>query len=228
MKVYTLDTLEQSSQMDTYLKEAYIPAVHRAGIKDVGVFKTIEDRNEGPNIVVVLIPYKSLSQFEELPSLLDQDKEYLTAAKGFIEAPHNDAPYMRLESTLMKAFKAYPNYHVPDYSTPKADRVYELRSYQSATEKLHQRKVEMFDSGESDLFTELGFQPMFFAAVISGSVMPNLVYMTCHANEEAQGKNWDAFKVHPTWQKMKKMEKYKHTVSHIDKWLLYPAEYSDF
>ena len=178
--------------------------------KDIITGETIEGKNEGTNILVVFIPYQSLSQFEELPKLLDRDQEYLASAKDYIDAPHKEAPYVRLESTLMKAFNEHPNYRVPDFSTQKADRVYELRSYQSATEKLHKRKVEMFDSGESDLFVELGFQPMFFGAVISGPVMPNLIYMTCYANEKAQSEKWDAFKVHPTWQTMKKMEKYKN------------------
>jgi hypothetical protein len=228
MKVYSLDTIGPADQLDDYLKEAYIPAIHRAGIKNVGVFKTIRNKNENQHLIIVLIPYNSISQFEELTHLLEKDHEYNVKAKNFFEASHEQAPYLRMESILMRAFKGFPNYQIPDLNTEKRKRIYELRSYQSATEALHQRKVDMFDSGESDLFVELGFQPIFFGSVLFGSEMPNLMYMTCHADEETQKKNWNSFGVHPKWQEMKKMEKYKNTVSHIDKWMLYTAEYSDF
>lgn len=227
LKVYSLDTLNDTDVLDKYLSDAYLPALHRAGIEKVGVFKTIEGENDGQKMLVVFLPFKSLSEFENLPSLLEQDEAYLDAGKEYFDAAHNMPPYVRLESTLMKAFTETPIFHTPELTTNKSDRVYELRSYHSATEKLHKRKVEMFDSGESELFIELGFQPMFFGKVISGSVMPNLIYMTCHADADAQSENWSAFVSHPTWDKMKVMEKYANTVSHIDKWLLYPVEYSD-
>ena len=74
------------------------------------------------------------------------------------------------------------------------DRIYELRSYQSATEKLYQRKVAMFNEGEAEIFIRLGFQPVFFGEVLSGGDMPRLVYMTTHASSEAQEQNWNAFR----------------------------------
>jgi hypothetical protein len=227
LKVYSLDTLSNDDVLDNYLSEAYLPALHRAGIEKVGVFKTIEGRNNGQKLTVVFIPFQSLSQFENLPAVLEQDEEYLISGRDYIEAAHDMPPYMRIESTLLNAFSATPVFHVPELDTRKADRVYELRSYHSATEKLHKRKVEMFNSGESDLFIELGFQPVFFGEVISGAHMPNLIYLTCHANEESQPENWKSFGKHPVWNEMKMEEKYKNTVSHIDKWMLYPAEYSD-
>ena len=85
----------------------------------------------------------------------------------------------------------------------------------------------MFDEGESELFIQLGFEPMFFASVIAGADMPNLMYMTCHENEEAQAANWASFRDHPEWKRMKVLDEYQNTVSQSDKWMLYPAAYSD-
>jgi hypothetical protein len=227
VKVYTLDSVDQGGVLNNYLKEAYLPAMHRAGINEIGVFRTIDGRNGDQNLFVVFIPYESVSQFEALPSILEQDESYLEAGKEYFETAYDEAPYLRMESSLMRAFKETPKFHIPELKSKKSDRVYELRSYQSATEKLHKRKVEMFNSGESQLFIDLGFQPMFFGEVISGAVMPNLMYMTCHADEATQAENWKAFGQHPIWNEMKVMEKYQNTVSHIDKWLVYPVEYSD-
>ena len=66
---------------------------------------------------------------------------------------------------------------------------------------------------------------LFFGEVSSGSEMPNLIYMTTHANKAAQDKNWDAFRTSPVWDKMKNDPQYANTVSHIDKYLLYPTDY---
>lgn len=227
MRIYTIENETQEAAMDQYLEKAYIPALKRAGIEDVGVFKTIEGKNEGQHLIVVFLPFQSMKAFEKLPGKLEKDSEFHSAAKEFREAPYDKPPYQRLETTLMSAFSATPEYHRPALSTPKSDRVYELRNYQSATEELHRRKVKMFNEGESELFIQLGFEPMFFSRVIAGADMPNLIYMTCHENEEAQASNWDSFRDAPEWNRMKVLDEYQHTVSHIDKWLLYPAEYSD-
>lgn len=228
LKIFTLENSAQEMQMDSYLEKALIPALHKVGIDKVGVFKTIEGKNDGQKLIVLFVPLNSISQFNEIQKNIDELKTYQEAAKDYINAPYDNPPYQRFESILLESFSGYPKNQIPKLNSEKSDRVYELRSYESATEKIHKQKVKMFNSGEIDVFTDLGFQPMFFARVISGSHMPNLMYMTCHENEEAQASNWKAFGEHPTWMKLKGMEEYKNTVSHIDKLLLYPAEYSDY
>lgn len=227
-KIYTLETEEQEARMDQFLKKAYLPALHRAGIEKVGVFKPIDKPEDDMNYLMVFIPLQNMHQVEELGKQLSEDKVYQKEGKDYIQAPYDQAPYQRIESILLKAFEAMPEYGVPEFDTPRSERVYELRSYESATEQLHERKVEMFNKGESELFINLGFQPIFFGDVISGADMPNLMYLTTHANVEAQEKNWNAFRVHPDWLRMKAMERYLNTVSNSTKYYLYPTDYSDF
>ena len=227
LKIYTLESEEQEARMDNYLEKALVPALHETGIKKVGVFKSIEGKNDSSKLIVVFIPLKSVSQLTDIDEMLNRNKQYLSAGKDYIDAPFDHAPYERFESVLLKAFSSYPAFRVPEYDSKNSDRVYELRSYESATEKIHKQKVKMFNSGETDIFVELGFQPVFFGEVISGSHMPNLMYMTCHENESEQAENWKAFGKHPKWQELKAMDEYANTVSHIDKFFLYPAEYSD-
>ena len=83
------------------------------------------------------------------------------------------------------------------------------------------------EAGEINLFLNLGFQPVFFGEVISGAAMPNLMYMTTFSSSASRAEHWDAFRNSPEWTVMKEIEKYKNTVSHIDKYLLQPTDYSD-
>lgn len=229
MKIYSIENETQEARMDAYLENAFIPACHRAGIPAVGVFKPIRGNDNQDRMIVVWIPFKSAGAFAELPGKLDRDKKYLEEGRDYIEAPHDNPPYARIESILMRSFKGMPEFSLPDHSVPPAERIYELRSYQGATERIYERKVEMFnDAGEIDLFVKLGFQPVFFGEVISGPDMPNLMYMTTFAGEEAQDELWNSFRVSDEWQVMKTLERYRNTVSHIDKFLLHPTAYSDF
>jgi len=228
LKIYTLETEGQEARMDRFLEKAYLPALHRAGIKEVGVFKPIEKPADEMNYMMVFIPLQNLHQVEKLGEKLSADMVYQEEGRDYIQAAHDQPPYARIESILLKAFEATPEYGVPEFETPRSGRVYELRSYEGATEQLYERKVEMFNKGESELFINLGFQPIFFGEVISGAHMPNLMYLTTHATSEAQEKNWDAFRIHPDWLKMKEIERYLNTVSGSTKYLMYPTAYSDF
>ena len=67
-KIYSIEDAQQEQRMDQYLENAYLPALKRAGIPSVGVFKPIEgDANQGKKIFV-MVPFKSLEQFEKLPT----------------------------------------------------------------------------------------------------------------------------------------------------------------
>lgn len=228
MTKYHFSNTEQEALIDNYLKEAYLPAVHNTGINNIGVFKTIEGRNGDQKMVLVLVPFKSLKEFDKTRSNIKTDELTHNSAVLFNEANHDQPPFDRIENVLMTAFSSTPVIKIPEFDTPKKDRVYELRSYESSTPHLHKQKVKMFNTGESELFINLGFQPVFFASVFVGANMPNLVYLTCHADEEAQQKNWQKFRESEEWTNMKAIEEFKNTVSKSTKWYLYPAEYSDY
>ncbi len=228
LKIYNYDTEEQEALLNVYLENALLPAFHRNGIKNVGVFKPIAGLNERENFLMVLTPFLSLSQFEDFPGLLKNDTEYQQSAKDYINAPHDAPPYTRMESMILRSFSATPKLVLPELNTPRSERVYELRSYEAATEKLYDLKVEMFNEGESALFQDLKFNPVFFGEVLSSAYMPHLIYMTAHADTTAQKKNWENFGIHPEWDRMKNLERYQNTVSNITKYLLYPTDYSDY
>ncbi|HDZ15452.1 hypothetical protein LCGC14_0670760 [marine sediment metagenome] len=229
LKTYTLQNQQQDSLMDAYLENAYLPALKRTGIENVGVFKYRPDNFLTANKIFVLIPFSSLEQFETLESTLAQDKTYISAGASYIDAKYDEPPYERITSTLMKAFTEMPQMEPSTVEGSRKDRVYELRSYESSTEAIYENKVDMFNAGgEVELFESLGFNAVFYAEVLSGDRMPNLMYMTTFKNMEERDAHWEAFGTAEKWVKLKSEPKYQNNVSTADKLLLYPTEYSDY
>ena len=228
IKVYSIKDKDQEARVESYLKDAYLPAMHRAGVKKIGVFKPIASDPAAGTKIFVFIPLKKLGDFEELEEKLETDKKYQTKGAEYINSKYDNPPYERLESILIKAFAEMPNFEVPNYKTPVTEQIFELRSYEGATEKIWKKKVEMFnEGGEVALFKKLKFNAVFYGEVLSGSAMPNLMYMTTFSDMKSHDEHWAAFGSHPNWKKLKGMEEYKNTVSHIDKYLMHPTEYSD-
>ncbi|SEG42835.1 NIPSNAP family protein [Flavobacterium urumqiense] len=229
LKTYVLNSEQQVQTTDKYLKEAYLPALKKLGIKNIGVFKLKPNATDTLKKIIVLIPFKSLSQFLALEEKLAKDKTYLATGAQYLNATYKQAPYSRIESVLLKAFADHPILTIPVLNSPRANRVYELRSYESATEAIYSNKVDMFKAGgEIKLFDRLAFNPAFYGEVISGAKMPNLMYMTTFANQESRDAHWKAFSDSPEWKELIALEKYKNNISHMDITFLYPTDYSDY
>jgi hypothetical protein len=229
IQVYRLKDKAQEVRVDNYLKMAYIPALHRAGIKNVGVFKPIPSDTVSGKQVIVWIPLTALDQLDKLQATLSNDVAYQTAGADVLNAPFDNLPFQRKESILLKAFPDAPTYFIPKHKTKPSERIYELRSYEGPTENLFRQKAKMFnEGGEIKLFKSLEFNAVFYAEVISGNTMPNLMYLTTFADMAAHDAHWAAFGSHPEWKKLSSLDEYKHTVSKTVKILLSPTDYSDF
>ncbi|GGW43075.1 hypothetical protein GCM10007383_29570 [Arenibacter certesii] len=229
LKTYLLATEEQENRTDTYLSEALLPALKKMKIKNVGVFKprTIDSLN--PRSIKILIPLKTLTQLETLESDLLKDKVYMATAKDFLDASYKNPPYSRAESIILKAFIDMPKMKPSPLTGPRKDRVYELRSYESATEAKYINKVAMFNQGgEVTLFDDLGFNAVFYGEVLSGANMPNLMYMTTFENKASRDAHWKSFADSPVWNKLKADPVYQNNVSKNDTRFYYPTEYSDY
>ena len=225
LKIYHLDSKIEEERMDRFLRDAYLPALRKAGIEHIGVFKPIAG-DSSEQLIYVFIPSRSLERLLSLDQVLTSDKEYLKNGTDYIDAPHNDPPYARIESILLKAFKGMPAPALPQLSSPKRERVYELRSYESATEKIAQNKIDMFNEGEIDIFTKLNFNAVFYGKVISGSHMPNLMYLTTFNNQADRDSHWSAFG--PLYKPLSELPEHKDTQTKNFKYFLYPTDYSDY
>jgi hypothetical protein len=218
IKTYKLKDKTQEALVDAFLKNAYLPALHQAGIKTVGVFKPLETDTTFGKRIVVLIPYNSLDQFAKTPDVLNADKQFNLNGKEYLDAVYTNPPYDRMESVLLRAFPGMVKMEVPALTNARAERIYELRSYEGPTEKIYRNKVQMFNLGDE----------VFYADVISGNRMPNLMYMTTFANQTSHDEHWKSFVDDPYWKKLSAMPEYQHNVSKINIYLLRPTEYSDY
>jgi hypothetical protein len=228
LKIYHYNNQGQETRLEQYLQQAYIPAIHRAGIKHVGIFKPVTQQDTDGRIYV-FTPFPSLDKLAGIEQLLQNDAKYLADGKDYIDADYKNPPYNRIESIILQAFPGMPSTTVPNLTAAKADRVYELRSYESATEKYNANKIRMFNTGdEIGLFKRLNFNAVFYSEVISGSRMPNLMYMTAFNDQTDRDKHWDTFGSDPQWKTLIAKDEYKNNVSHADMIFLHPTEYSDF
>ncbi|MBP9924482.1 MAG: NIPSNAP family protein [Cyclobacteriaceae bacterium] len=228
LRIYQFKTSEQQTRTENYLEKALLPALHRAGIKNVGVFKPLETDSTFGKRLYVLIPFRSLDQLSSQAGNLLKDKTYLTSGKDYLEATFDNPPYDRIQTIILNAFSGMPQLAIPNLKTPASERVYELRSYEGYTEKIYRNKVDMFNAGdEIGLFNRLGFNAVFYAEVLSGARMPNLMYMTTFENQASRDAHWKAFVDDPQWKKLSAMPEYQKNVSHIDISFLRPTQYSD-
>ena len=229
LTVYHYNSTAQETDLNNYLKNALLPALHRYGYKNIGVFRLIANDTAVVKTMYVYLPIKNLQAHLTIADKLTKDSSYQKAGAAYINALYTDAAYTRMEVILLKAFSLAPQMKLPKLTAAKNERVYELRSYESATEKIFANKVYMFnEGGEIDLFKRLNFNAVFYGEVIAGSHMPNLMYMTSFENKKDRDAHWKNFVDSPEWKKLSTLPEYQNNVSHIDIMLLQPMEYSDF
>ncbi len=221
---YVLRTGGQPRRLLDFLQNAAIPALNRLGITPVGVFETVL----GPAApgVFVLTPLASADTFVGLEQALVDDAAFMGAAEPYLNATAADPAYVRQELSLLRAFPNVPRLELPAATAAKGPRLFELRVYESPSERAHGKKVEMFvRMGEVDIFRRVGLTPVFFARTIIGDRMPNLTYMLVHDNMAAREKSWDAFRSDPAWKTLAATPGYADAeiLSNITTWLLRPA-----
>lgn len=224
LKIYHLKDENQRGRLETYLKQAYLPALHRAGIGKVGIFKAA---GEADSLIYVLIPFKSAKQFLSLPKKMTKDKIYATAGDDYLNTSFDNPVYKNFESILMESITGMPLLQVPTLKADAAERIYELRRYEAASEKLHDNKISQFNNGELDIFKRLGFNTVFCGKVTAGSKLPSLIYMTSFENKAERDAHWKAFSADADWKKLNAQAEYAHNFLRADIYLLHPAAYSE-
>ena len=89
--------------------------------------------------------------------------------------------------------------------------------------------MELFnEGGEIPLFARLGINAVFYAEVISGPSMPNLMYMTSFENMASRDEHWKSFSNDPEWKKLSSMKEYEKTVSKNTITFLKATSYSEY
>jgi len=223
LKTYHLKDKSQRDRLESYLKQTYLPALHRAGVGKVGVFTQVDI----DSLVFVLIPFKSLDQFSGMSETLTKDKQYVTDAQEFINTAFDQPVYSRFESALMQAFTTMPTIRPPKLQAGPSERIYELRDYEAATEKLGENKIHQFNNGELDIFDRLGFNTVFCGQVIAGKKMPDMMYITAFDSKAERDAHWKTFSSDPGWKALNAKPEYAHNFMRADIYLLHPTAYSE-
>ena len=105
--------------------------------------------------------------------------------------------------------------------------MFELRIYEAHNEDKAARKVAMFNDGEIDIMRDVKLGPVFFGETLVADDVPNLTYMLSADNDAAHKDLWKAFLAHPEWDRIKRLPKYKDTVSKITSIMLSPTSFSE-
>lgn len=221
LRQYSFDSKEQADAFHGPAGEIAIPAFNRAGISPVGVFVPVE----GFSPVYLLLRHATLESFATLKSKLLADQTFMQQGASFLNAEYTAPTYARIQSSLMVAFASMPKLETP---AKGADRVFQLRIYESPTLLAAQSKIKMFDEAEIDIFRRCGVSPVFFGETIAGAAMPNLTYMVGFDNTDVQAEAWNTFRTHPDWKELSSRPEYakKNLVSNITNVVLKPAAYS--
>ena len=222
LRRYSLQQGPQTALMEHYFAQALVPALGRMGLGPIGAFST----DIGPDTpsFFLLIPGSDLETLTGVDHRLAQDEEFLKAAGSFWNAPAATPSFLRVEASLHVAFAGWPRVTVPAAATSKGKRIFQLRTYESPSYGAHVRKVEMFHSGEFEIFKNAGFHPVFFGDTLVGSRQPSLTYMLTFADMAELGAQWDRFKNDPAWKKLSADPRfaYEAIVSNITNLVLSP------
>lgn len=224
LRLYHLRRGPMVARFDDYMREAAIPALNRLGVRPVGVF----DVATGPDnpTKYVLHTYPSLAVFLAAHQQLADDPKVRDAA--FTQAPPGAPPYIRVESSLMIAFPGMPRLEVPLQTAAGKPRVFELRIYESHSQRANRKKIEMFDTGETALFRRTGLTPVFFGETLVGTKLPNLTYLLVFDDLAAREANWRTFVSDLEWKKMSTTPGFTdpEIITNISNVLLRPTAYS--
>jgi hypothetical protein len=222
LRQFSVENEEQKKKVDSFLKDAAIPALNRMGIKPVGVFYPAE----GLSPVYVLLRHTSVESFLTMGARLAGDSDFLSQGADFINAPASAPAFKRMETSFMVAFEGMTQMQAPAL-TP--GRVFQLRTYESPSVKTNLKKIEMFnEAGEIKIFHEVGLTPVFFGQTLAGTKMPCLTYMLTFKSMDEEKAAWKRFGAHPDWKKLSKMPEYsdKEILCGITNLSLVAADYS--
>ncbi|MFP4502355.1 MAG: NIPSNAP family protein [Candidatus Hydrogenedentota bacterium] len=218
LRQYHLATEAQQARLDSFLEAAMVPALNRLGIEPVGVFHP----EEGFSPTFVLLRHPDMASAATLTNRLLADDAFLTAGADFLNTPADDPAYARMAVSLFKAFAGMPRLERPVTSE---GRVLQLRTYESPSVKTGQKKIEMFNIGEIDIFRASGLHPVFFGEALAGECMPNLTYMLAFKNQAERKANWKTFVNSDAWKELSSKPEYADDkiLSNITNIFLKPA-----
>lgn len=203
LRTYELFQSSSVKSFNQYFEKAFIPVLNKLGVKNIGVFKEVSESL--PRKFYLLIPYESFDKYQAVVASIASDSELISASKTY--NLHGKPMFNRYDTSLYKAFDGFPKILKP----AAGKGFFELRTYESFSQDAARRKVNMFNEGEIKIFDDVELGSVFFGEKIAGDRMPCLTYLLSFDSLEERNNNWDKFRVHPDWNRMKNDEAYKNS-----------------
>ena len=175
LRRYSLKSGPQLKLTESYFADTLIPTLARMSMGPIGAF-SITIGPETP-AYYLLIPGSSIEAQATLDLRLAQDEAFMKNAEPFWNATAAAPAFQRVEISLLAAFEGWPKLTPPPWSATNAKRIFQLRIYESPSNGEHVRKVEMFHSGEFEIFKAAGFHPVFFGDIRLARACP--ICITC-------------------------------------------------
>lgn len=216
-RIYTLTG--EATALDKFYEETLIPAYNRENIKVAGFapFKPEEKL-----LRYYLFIYPDMETYHKVKNNIRKDPEFRQKAQTFYDATAPSPVYSNFETYLCEAFDKIPVHRLPDPSRT----LFEIRLYWSPNEEANQRKVQMFNIDEIDLFDKVGINSVCYGDILAGPRMPALMYLTWYKDEPTRSEAWKKFGSHPDWKRMKDLPEYAHTATNNQSIFLSPLPYS--
>ena len=217
-----LQSGDQVSRMLSWLEKTALPLFQKHGFGPMGFFMM----NVGPFLPAVMgiVSYPSLTEMEAAWGRLDADPQ-LRAAVAELE---KDGPaYYREDTRLLRATPFSPPLKAAAAGEP-AHKIFELRIYESPTERQLGYLHDRFAGGEIDIFHKSGIHPVLYADTIFGPDRPNMAYLIPFDDLAQREKAWAAFGSSPDWQKIRdeSIRKGGEIVRNITNMIFSPTSFS--
>ncbi|MDR2967971.1 MAG: NIPSNAP family protein [Tannerellaceae bacterium] len=216
-RIYTLTG--EAAALDRFYEETLIPAYNRKKVK-VAAFAP---QKAGEKVMrYFLLIYPDIATYYDVKNEIWEDKTFRSKAQAFYDQTAPSPVYSNFETYLCEAFDKIPVHRTPDSNRT----LLELRIYWSPNEEANQRKMNMFNNEEIDLFDKVGINSVCYGEILAGPRMPAITYLTWYKDEPTRNEAWKKFGSHPDWQRMSKKPEYAHTATNNQSIFLLPLSFS--
>ncbi|MBZ5584716.1 MAG: NIPSNAP family protein [Acidobacteriia bacterium] len=213
---------ENQRQRTVAFLRAYAPLVKLAGAGPVAAFSSLIA--EDTPYLLAMTAFKGYADMEACQTKLHANPDYLKARAAWYSAGR---PYEREEVRLLAAFPGFPVMTPPPTEGRKASRVFEMRTYELESAAAVERKIKMFEVGETAIFVRAGMLPVFFGETVFGPNAPSVVYMLGFDDLAARESTGRISGADPEWKKLGEQFPDVATVPKLSISFLSPLAFSD-
>ena len=221
-RIYRMQIGPQTGRMDSWAESRLMPLLKKNTASVPWAFSV---SRSGPMFPpsTGYYPTRDLPSAKSYGGSVAADPDWRKAVDE-LEAGHGP-PFYRADGWLLQATDYSPEFKA--VSGPRG-RIYELRIYESPTEKQLRALNERFAGPEIPIFHRSGIHPVLYAETAIGPDMPNLTYLTPFDSLAQREQAWRAFRRDPEWPKARdeSIARSGEIVRNITTILLSPTGYS--